>query len=253
MEFDYNVNLVFGCHFYWKKFQDGRQITRKLHNLCLWLAPQHQNRWRHAALYVCTGTLLPMRVTFGVLKQTERLHLHAKLHLNVFILSASGGQQPQFWGRLGRLILSHSGGEKLKFLLFFGLRHLVMSTVGGNLRKLNTGAQPQTFPYPTASKSFLFSNVFIVKSGAQTLTFKSVMDRQSVTSKAWQKKRDKQTKKTQHFSPPRWRMKSDRHQTWHGDRGPRARSFTSKTFGGLTHSFAARGHWQFGGNQTPSN
>ena len=36
-------------------------------------------------------------------------------------------------------------------------------------------------------------------------------------------------------------MKSDRHQTWHGDRGPRARCFTSKTFGGLTHSFAARG------------
>ena len=34
-------------------------------------------------------------------------------------------------------------------------------------------------------------------------------------------------------------MKSDRHQTWHGDRGPRARSFTSKMFGGLTHSFAA--------------
>ena len=30
-------------------------------------------------------------------------------------------------------------------------------------------------------------------------------------------------------------------QTWHGDRGPRARSFTSKTFHGLTHSFAARG------------
>jgi len=109
-----------------------------------------------------------MRVTFGVLKQTERLHLHAKLHLNVFILSASGGQQPQFWGRLGRLILSTSGGEKLKFLLFFGLRHLVMSTVGGNLRKLNTGAQLRTFPYPTASKSFLYCNAFMAKSGEQT-------------------------------------------------------------------------------------
>ena len=30
------------------------------------------------------------------------------------------------------------------------------------------------------------------------------------------------------------------HQTWHGDRGPRARSCASKTFGSLTHSFAAR-------------
>ena len=60
------------------------------------------------------------------------------------------------------------------FLPFFGLRHLVMSTVDGNLSKLNTGAQLQTFSYPTASKSFLYSNVFMVKSGAQTLTFKSV-------------------------------------------------------------------------------
>ena len=32
MEFDYNVNLVFGCHFKEKKFQDGRQITRKLYD-----------------------------------------------------------------------------------------------------------------------------------------------------------------------------------------------------------------------------
>ena len=57
-------------------------------------------------------------------------------------------------------------------------------------------------------------------------------------------KRDEQTdkqKKTQRFLPPRRRVKSEPHQTWHGDRGPRARSFTSKTFGGLTHSFAARG------------
>ena len=53
---------------------------------------------------------------------------------------------------------------------------------------------------------------------------------------------DKQTnKKTQPFWPPRRRVKSDPHQTWHGDRGPRARSFTSETFRGLTHSFAARG------------
>jgi len=59
----------------------------------------------------------------------------------------------------------------------FGFHHLVMSTVGGNLRKLNTGAQPQAFRCPTASKSFLYSNSFVAKSGAQPLTFKSVMDR----------------------------------------------------------------------------
>jgi len=38
-----------------------------------------------------------MRAKFGVLEQTEGLHLQAKFHLNVFIVSASGGQKPQFW------------------------------------------------------------------------------------------------------------------------------------------------------------
>jgi len=41
------------------------------------------------------------------------------------------------------------------------------------------GAQLQTFPYPTASKSFLYSNAFMAKSGAESLTFKSVTDRQT--------------------------------------------------------------------------
>ena len=37
--------------------------------------------------------------------------------------------------------------------------------------------------------------------------------------------------KIQRLSPPRRRVKSDPHRTWHGDRGPRTRSYTSKTFG----------------------
>ena len=74
------------------------------------------------------------------------------------------------------------------------------------------------------------------------------------TGRAEIKQTDKQTdrQKTQCFWLPRRRVKSEPHQTWHGDRGPRARSFTSKTFGGLTHSFAAKGRWKFGGNPTPS-
>jgi len=36
-----------------------------------------------------------------------------------------------------------------------------------------------TFPYPTASKSFLYSNAFMAKSGAKNLTFKSVTNRQT--------------------------------------------------------------------------
>jgi len=70
-----------------------------------------------------------------------------------------------------------------------------MSPVVINLRKLSRGAQPQTFPYPTASKSFLYSNTFMAKSGAQTLTFKSVTHRQT-------------DKKTQRFRPPRRQVKS---------------------------------------------
>jgi len=46
--------------------------------------------------------------------------------------------------------------------------------------------------------------------------------------------RDEQTdkqNKTQHFWPPQWQVKSEPHQTWHGDRGPQALSCTSKLFG----------------------
>ena len=35
-----------------------------------------------------------MRAKFGVIEQTQGLHLQAKFHLNVFIVSASGGQKP---------------------------------------------------------------------------------------------------------------------------------------------------------------
>ena len=45
--------------------------------------------------------------------------------------------------------------RKTPIFAVFGLRHLVMSTVDGSLRMLNTGAQLETFPYPTTSKSFL--------------------------------------------------------------------------------------------------
>jgi len=66
-----------------------------------------------------------------------------------------------------------------QFLRFFGLQHLVLSPIGKSLTKLKTGTQRQTFPYPTASKSFLYSNAFMAILGAQTLTFKSVTDKQT--------------------------------------------------------------------------
>jgi len=44
-----------------------------------------------------------MRAEFGGLQQIQRLHLQAKFHVNVFIVSASGGQKPQFWENFGIL------------------------------------------------------------------------------------------------------------------------------------------------------
>jgi len=107
-----------------------------------------------------------MRAKFSPLEQTHGIRLRAKFCLDRFIPSPSGGENPQF-------------------LPFFRLRHFVMSPVGGNLRKLNTDAQLQTFRYPMASKLFLYSNAFMAKSGAQSLTFKSVTNSQT----------DKQTNK----------------------------------------------------------
>ena len=130
--------------------------------------------------------------------------------------------------RLDRFIPSSCACKKPKFLPFFGLRHLVVLRIGSSLRKLNTGAQLQTFSYPTVSKSLLYySNAFMAKSGAQSLTFTSVTNRQT----------NKQTKKLNVFRCPAG-VKSEPHQTWHGDRGPRACSCISETFGG--HRFAAR-------------
>jgi len=44
---------------------------------------------------------------------------------------------------------------------------------------LDTDAQLQAFPYPTVSNFFLYSNAFMAKSSAQSLTFKSVTDKQA--------------------------------------------------------------------------
>ena len=40
-----------------------------------------------------------MRAKFGVLEQTEGLHLQAKFHLNVFVVSASGGKKNTILGK----------------------------------------------------------------------------------------------------------------------------------------------------------
>jgi len=80
------------------------------------------------------------------------------------------------------LILSPLAAKNRNFAVF-GLRHFVVSPVGGNLRKLNGGAQLQTFPYPTTSQKFctLTRNAFMAKSVAQTDVQKR--DEQTSTNK----------------------------------------------------------------------
>ena len=63
-----------------------------------------------------------MRAKFGVLQQTQDLHLQAKLHLNVFIVSASGGQKPQFWANF--VILGGSCADRISPIRAkFGMLH----------------------------------------------------------------------------------------------------------------------------------
>jgi len=106
--------------------------------------------------------------------------------------------------------------RKTPILPFFGLRHLVASTVGSNLRKLHNHK-----PSPTEwhHNRFCTPTLFMAKSGAQSLTSKSMTDRQT----------DRQTKNVTFWG--RRRVKSKPHETWQDDRGLRAHSCTSKTFG----------------------
>ena len=62
------------------------------------------------------GPFLPMTVKSGALEQTERLHLRAKFNLNVFIVSPSGGQKPQFWANfeIGGLLYRLFFTEKMQ-------------------------------------------------------------------------------------------------------------------------------------------
>ena len=59
--------------------------------------PQFWANFDFGGSYTCP--FLPMRVKFGVLEQTQGLQLHAKFHLNAFIVSASGGQKTTILGK----------------------------------------------------------------------------------------------------------------------------------------------------------
>ena len=143
--------------------------------------------WIHFDIWgLLYSPLLPVTAKFGVLEQTQGLH--CKSHLNVFIVSASGDQKPQFLVnfdiggggfcadpllpmrnkfhalqqthgihlcdkfRLDRFIVSPWQRKKTIFAVFWTSSFHGVA-IWQQSKKLNTGAQLRTFLYPTVSKS----------------------------------------------------------------------------------------------------
>jgi len=100
------------------------------------------------------------------------------------------------------------------FCRFVGLQHLVMSSIGINLRKLSKGAQLQTF----------LSNGIKIVSVLQRLRGEIGHKISDIQKRDGQTNRQTDRQKTQRFWPSRRRVKSEPHQTWHGDKR------TSSTF-----------------------
>ena len=79
----------------------GLHLTAKFHlNVFIFCAcDQKPQFWANFDIFRSSSTdpLLPIRVKFGVLEQTQGLHLPAKFQLKMFIVSAPCGQKPQFW------------------------------------------------------------------------------------------------------------------------------------------------------------
>jgi len=212
-----------------------------------------------------------------VLQQRQGLHLQAKLHLTVFIASSSGGQ-------------NHTFGQILAFLgatvptpFYRWWPNLVCYSRPNVYVYLRNFVSIGLFCCPVAAKTPIFAVFAIVwtsafsdvpiwhesqkvehgcrttnlplSNGIKIVSVLQHLHDEIGRTVSGVQKRDGQTnrqtnrQKTQRFWPPR---KSEPHETWHSDRGPRARSFTSKTVVGLMRSFATRGRWKFGGNQTPS-
>jgi len=168
----------------------------------------------------CTDLLLPMRAKFSVLERTHAIRLSAKFRLDRYILSPSGREKPQI------------------IFTVFGLRHFVVSLIDSNLRMLSKVHNYKSSPIQTIKIVSVLQRLH----GEIGRTISEVQKRDEQT--------DIQTKNSTFWSTWR-RVKSELHQTLHGDRGPRARSCTSKTFGGLRqfHRYEALKIW---GNQTPS-
>jgi len=113
---------------------------------------------------------------------------------------------------------------------FFGLTVFCGVDNWLHMEKVKCGCTIKNLPLSNGIKSFLYSSDFMGKSCTQTLTLKCTRD--TLTN-------------TQRFWPPQWQVKSELHQTQHGDKGPRAHSCIAKTFGGPMYSCVTRGTENF--------
>jgi len=82
-------------------------------------------------------------------------------------------------------------------------------SVVANWQQSDKVEQLQAFPYPTASKLFLYSNAFIATSGKQSLTFKSVTDRQT------NKQANRQKNSTFLATPAAGEMRASPNSAWY--------------------------------------
>ena len=156
-----------------------------------------------------------MRDKFGEPQQTRGARLPGKFRLDRFILSSCGDEKPQF----------------LPFSANF------WTSAFSNVANC---PQSQKVKHGCTTTNLPLSNGIKIVSVLQRLHGEIGRTNSDVQTRDGQT--DRQTKiKTQRLWLSRRRVKSEPHQTWHGDRGPRARSCTSKTFWGLLHSFAATG------------
>ena len=177
-----------------------------------------------------------MRAKFGVLEQTQGLHLQTKFHLNVLILSASGGQNPQFWSNFdifGSSCTFYRGGPNLvsysRPTVYVYLRNFV--SIGLFCRAV-AAENPNFCRFWTSA----FSGVAIWQqlntvhnyrpSPIQRYQIVSILPRlhgeigrtMSDVQKRDEQQTDKQKNSTFLAAPAAGEIRP--HRAWHGDRGP---------------------------------
>ena len=217
-----------------------------------------------------------------MLEQTQGLHCHAKYHLNVLIVSASGGQKPQFWANfdiLGAPVPTPFYRWRPNLVCYSRPRYTFTWEISSRSvysvalcwpKKTNFAVfwtlacsgvanwqQSEQVQHACTTPNLPLSNGIKIVSVLQRLhgeigsTNSDVQKRDGQTDR---RQTDRQTnkQKTQRFWPHQRRLKSEPHQPWNGNRGPQGRSCTSKTVGVYRIVSPLGGAENLGGNQTAS-